>query len=215
MSTQLVQKAHHIEAILRCSRTSRGRGAEIAEWKDEMICAVESEARNAVASIRIVEFLRESTEVRAAVADLQSGNSFRIAVGAAQLLVRSTGVVTATTTTTYPSRRTSLAPEGLRQRQVMARGKPTSNPGNRTGGTRQCRRADEDQQVSSRAFWRCVWARRSASEDRRSGDDARGSRRRHWTRAAPPAARRELADIGNILEATIRFSGIENEGTRK
>jgi len=31
----------------------------------------------------------------------------------------------------------------------------------------------------------------------------------------PPAARRELADIGNILEATIRFSGIENEGTRK
>jgi hypothetical protein len=92
MSTQLVQKAHHIEAILRCSRTS---SAEIAEWKDEMICAVESEARNAVASIRIVEFLRESTEVRAAVADLQSGDSFRIAVGAAQLLVRSTGVVTA------------------------------------------------------------------------------------------------------------------------
>jgi len=33
--------------------------------------------------------------------------------------------------------------------------------------------------------------------------------------ARPPAARRELADIGNILEATIRFSGIENEGTRK
>ena len=46
----LVQKAHYIEAILRCSRTS---SAEIAEWKDEMICAVESEARNAVASIRI------------------------------------------------------------------------------------------------------------------------------------------------------------------
>ena len=92
MSSQLVQKAHYIEAILRCSRTS---SAEIAEWKDEMICAVESEARNAVASIRIVEFLRESTEVRVAVADLQSGDLFRIAVGAAQLLVRSTGVVTA------------------------------------------------------------------------------------------------------------------------
>jgi hypothetical protein len=53
MSTQLVQKAHHIEAILRCSRTS---SAEIARWKNEMICAVESEARNAVASIRIVDF---------------------------------------------------------------------------------------------------------------------------------------------------------------
>ena len=58
-----------------------------------MICAVESEARNAVASIRIVEFLCESTEVRAAADDLQDGDSFRIAVGAAQLLVRSTGVV--------------------------------------------------------------------------------------------------------------------------
>ena len=33
--------------------------------------------------------------------------------------------------------------------------------------------------------------------------------------ARPPAARRELADIGDILEATIRFSGVENEGTRK
>jgi hypothetical protein len=102
MSSQLIQKAHNIEAILRRSRTSggtrwprRARASEIAEWKNEMICAVESEARNAVASIRIVEFLRESPEVRAAVADLQSGDSFRIAVGAAQLLVRSTGVVTA------------------------------------------------------------------------------------------------------------------------
>jgi hypothetical protein len=92
MSTHLSRKAHAIEAILRGSQTSSG---EIAEWKNEMICAVESEARNAVASIRIVEFLRESPEVRAAVADLQSGDSFRIAVGAAQLLVRSTGVVTA------------------------------------------------------------------------------------------------------------------------
>ena len=91
MSTHLVQKAHDIEAILRCSRTS---GAEIARWKNEMIFAVESEARNAVASIRIVEFLRDSTAVRAAVADLQSGDSFRIAVGDAQLVVRSTGVVT-------------------------------------------------------------------------------------------------------------------------
>jgi hypothetical protein len=92
MSTHLSRKAHAIEAILQGSQTSSG---EIAEWKNEMICAVESEARNAVASIRIVEFLRESPEVRAAVADLQSGDSFRIAVGAAQLLVRSTGVVTA------------------------------------------------------------------------------------------------------------------------
>jgi hypothetical protein len=58
-----------------------------------MICAVESEARNAAASIRILEFLRESTEVRAAVADLQPADSSRIAVGAAQLWVRSTGVV--------------------------------------------------------------------------------------------------------------------------
>jgi len=33
--------------------------------------------------------------------------------------------------------------------------------------------------------------------------------------ARPPAARLELADIGDILEATIRFSGVENEGTRK
>ena len=90
MSTQLVQKAHDINAILRRSRTS---SAEIAEWKNEMICAVESEARNAVASIRIVEFLRGSTEVRAAVAGLQSADSFRIAVGAAQLWVRSTGIV--------------------------------------------------------------------------------------------------------------------------
>jgi hypothetical protein len=90
MSTQLVQKAHDIEAILRRPRTS---SAEIAEWKSEMICAVESEARNAAASIRILEFLRESTEVRAAVADLQPADSFRIAVGAAQLWVRSTGVV--------------------------------------------------------------------------------------------------------------------------
>jgi len=93
MSTLLVQKAHDIEDIVRCSRTSSAE--KIAAWKNEMICAVESEARNAVASIRIVEFLRESPEVRAAVADLQSGDSFRIAVGAAQLLVRSTGVVTA------------------------------------------------------------------------------------------------------------------------
>ena len=93
MSTQLVQKAHHIEAILRCSRTS---SAEIARWKNEMICAVESEARNAVASIRIVEFLRESNgkSVRL-LPNLQSGDLFRIAVGAAQLLVRTTGVVTA------------------------------------------------------------------------------------------------------------------------
>jgi hypothetical protein len=91
MSTQLVRKAHDIEAIQRCSRTS---SAEIAVWKNEMIRAVESEARNAVASIRIVEFLRKSTEVRAAVADLHSDDSFRIAVGAAQLLVSSTGVVT-------------------------------------------------------------------------------------------------------------------------
>ena len=100
MSSQLIQKAHDIEAILRRSRTSSGTrwpqrscASEIAEWKNEMICAVESEARNAVASIRIVEFLRESTEVRAAVADLQSADSFRIAVGAAELWVRSTGIV--------------------------------------------------------------------------------------------------------------------------
>jgi hypothetical protein len=91
MPTQLVQKSHEIEAILRRPRTS---SAEIAEWKGEMICAIESEARNAVAMIRIVEFLTENTEVRAAVADLQSGDSFRVAVGPAQLLIRNTGVVT-------------------------------------------------------------------------------------------------------------------------
>jgi hypothetical protein len=91
MSTQLVKKAHEIEAILGRPRTSK---AEIAEWKNEMICAVESEARNAGAIIRIVEFLTENTEVRAAVADLQSGDSFRFGVGPAQLLVRNTGVVT-------------------------------------------------------------------------------------------------------------------------
>lgn len=61
-----------------------------------MICAVESEARNAVASVRIVEFLRESTEVRAAAADLQDGDSFRIEVGAAQLVVCNTGIVIVT-----------------------------------------------------------------------------------------------------------------------
>ena len=63
MSSQLIQKAHDIEAILRRSRTSSGTrwprracASEIAEWKDEMICAVESEARNAVASIRLLNF---------------------------------------------------------------------------------------------------------------------------------------------------------------
>jgi hypothetical protein len=91
MPTQLVKKAHEIEAILGRPRTSK---AEIAEWKNEMICAVESEARNAGAIIRIVEFLTENTEVRSAVADLQSGDSFRVAVGPAQLLIRNTGVVT-------------------------------------------------------------------------------------------------------------------------
>ena len=70
MSTQLVQKAHDIEDIVRCSRTSgqwprssrwpqTSSAEKIAEWKNEMICAVESEASNAVASIRIVEFLTE------------------------------------------------------------------------------------------------------------------------------------------------------------
>jgi hypothetical protein len=91
MRTQLVQKTHEIETILRRPQTS---SAEIAEWKNKMVCAIESEARNAKAIIRILEFLRENTEVRAAVADLQSGDSFRIAVGPAQLLVRNTGVVT-------------------------------------------------------------------------------------------------------------------------
>jgi hypothetical protein len=89
MSTQLVRKAHSIEGILRNSRTS---SAEIGEWKTEMIGAVESEARNAVASVRIIEFLRESPEIRTAVGDLQYGDSFRIQVGLAQLLVRTTGV---------------------------------------------------------------------------------------------------------------------------
>jgi hypothetical protein len=59
MSTQLVQKAHDIEAILRRPRTS---SAEIAEWKSEMICAVESEARNAAASIRILGHLSMSAK---------------------------------------------------------------------------------------------------------------------------------------------------------
>ena len=48
MSTPLVQKARDIEAILRRPRTSK---AEIAEWKNDMICAVESETRNAGAVI--------------------------------------------------------------------------------------------------------------------------------------------------------------------
>ena len=90
MSTYLIRTAHAIEDILRCSQTS---SAEIVGWKNGMIAAVESEARKAVASIRIAKFLRESTEVRAAVADLQSGDTFRVAVGAAQLLVCNTGVV--------------------------------------------------------------------------------------------------------------------------
>ena len=93
---------NHVISIDPESPRHRGHPAGLANkqrgncrMEKRMICAVESEARNAVASIRIVEFLRESPEVRAAVADLQSGDSFRIAVGAAQLLVRSTGVVTA------------------------------------------------------------------------------------------------------------------------
>ena len=73
---------------------SQTSSAEIAEWKTEMISAVESAARSAVATIRIVEFPRENTEVRAAVADLQPSDSFRVAVGAAQLLVRDSGIVT-------------------------------------------------------------------------------------------------------------------------
>ena len=31
----------------------------------------------------------------------------------------------------------------------------------------------------------------------------------------PDAAKREFADIGEILEAAIKFAGIENEGTRQ
>jgi hypothetical protein len=93
MTTNLIRTAQAIEDILRCSQSS---SAEIAAWKNGMIRAVESEARNAAASLRIVKFLRESAEVRAAVADLQSGDSFRVAVGAAQLVVRNTGVVTDT-----------------------------------------------------------------------------------------------------------------------
>jgi hypothetical protein len=91
MPTHMIRKAHAIEAIVQRSQTS---SAEIAEWKTEMISAVESAARSAVATIRIVEFPRENTEVRAAVADLQPSDSFRVAVGAAQLLVRDSGIVT-------------------------------------------------------------------------------------------------------------------------